>query len=187
MIFSQQQVWQAVKSVSAILKLDAHLIMAINEQECQHPNGDLLQYDCSVARLEQGFYARYTRKFEFSTCVETLLACSYSTMQMMGESLRECKNEQGQNYFEWFFSNQAESMQRLYDKPLSPFCVIAALDYYCSDLNVSIWWGSRWFMSKLKLANGDANQALLRWNGGSNTAYPSEVNARKPRLSSCCV
>jgi soluble lytic murein transglycosylase-like protein len=49
------------------------------------------------------------------------------------------------------------------------------------DPTTGIMWGLIVLQKKLTAANQDVNKALLLWNGGSNTAYPSEVLARVPK------
>jgi hypothetical protein len=190
MIYTRGQVWEVVKAVAPRMELDPFLVLAICEQECEHNIGrkgnrhfDVLQYECSVPRLEQGYMDRYTRDFEYSTCIEGLLAMSYSTMQMMGESLRECFDASGKNYFEWYFGQQNEGMRNLLAEPMSPFCVINALDFYCDHLDVAVEWGCRWFNKKKKLASGSIQLALQKWNGGGNPKYCEEVLTRIPRLT----
>lgn len=51
------------------------------------------------------------------------------------------------------------------------------------DPAISAQWGIQLFQKKLALANGDVTKALLFWNGGSNTSYPSEVLARVVKYS----
>ncbi len=190
MIYTDKQVWEVCKVVAPKLEIDAYLAMALCEQECSHKIGkgkearfDITKYDASVSRLEQNFYDRYTRDFEYSTGVETLLASSYSVMQMMGESLRECTDPSGRNFFEWYFWQQAETVrENLLFIPMSPVCVINAIDFYCDHLDISIEWGCRWFLKKKKLASGSVQLALQYWNGGSNKNYSKEVLERIPRL-----
>lgn len=188
MIFTDQQIWTVCKKIAPIYKLDPYLILAINEQECEHWVGphdkrvfDVTQYDCGVPRMEPKFYDRYTRDFQYSTVVEALLAMSYGPMQMMGESLRECMNDVKQNYFLWFFASQTSPMKQLLVDPLSPDNVTRAIDYYCATPEVAIDWGCKWFLHYLKMSS-DTTAALLRWNGGGNQEYPNEVLERIPRL-----
>jgi len=180
MTFTPEQVWQECKSVAGTFGVDPYLIMAINEQECEP--GPAGSYDASMPRMEPNFMQRYTRKLQYSSVVETLLACSWSTMQMMGESLREIRNDHGQNFFEWFFTQQQHAQQVWLIQPLSPAAVTLALDAYCVNLNWSVYWGTLWFMSKMRAANGVVHDALQRWNGGGNPEYADQVLNRIPKL-----
>jgi hypothetical protein len=190
-IYTDKQVWEQVKIIAPLHELSPLLVMAICEQECDHSTGtrpnrkfDKTLYNCSTPRMEPAFRDRYTRDLNYSTCVESLLASSYGPMQMMGESLRLCKNANGLNYFEWWFKSQTEdAQQKIYLNSMSPFAVINALDHYCDELSIAIDWGCRWFAEyKLKPSGGDIQKGLLSWNGGSNKTYPLEVVGREPDL-----
>lgn len=47
------------------------------------------------------------------------------------------------------------------------------------DPRLNLKYGALHFSNKLKAAKGDVTKALLLWNGGSDTAYPQQVLARK--------
>jgi len=46
------------------------------------------------------------------------------------------------------------------------------------DVNYGLEYGCRHLARKLEQSGGDIARALLRWNGGGNPLYPSEVMAR---------
>lgn len=48
-------------------------------------------------------------------------------------------------------------------------------------------WGCRVFAKKLVAANGDAYNALLRWNGGGNPRYPQEVIDRMDKYVQAAI
>lgn len=55
-------------------------------------------------------------------------------------------------------------------------------DIQLSDLfdpRTNLKYGCQHLANKLKSAKGDVTKALLLWNGGSDTAYPQQVLARK--------
>ena len=146
----------------------AHLLMAIIEQESA--------FEWDASRLEQGYYRRYTMPQSLATTSEILLACSYGLMQAMGQSLREME------YFEFYkIYHNARHTQQLTD-PLSQLCICQGVDAFMVRPAWQIEWGTKWFRRKLKSVGNDIEKALLRWNGGGNPKYPSEVLGRVDRL-----
>jgi len=49
------------------------------------------------------------------------------------------------------------------------------------DPATGLEWGCKVLAHKLAIAQGNFREALLSWNGGSNTAYPDQVLARVDR------
>lgn len=47
--------------------------------------------------------------------------------------------------------------------------------------SINFRYGCMLFATKLKKAKGDVTQALLYWNGGSNTSYPQQVLSRQAK------
>lgn len=46
------------------------------------------------------------------------------------------------------------------------------------DPETGLEWGCKYFSALMGKTSNNVNDALLRWNGGGNTKYPSEVMAR---------
>ncbi len=164
--FTKTQVLAACQTVAPKYSLDPKLIFAICQQEGAR---DGVNWDPSIARLEQGFYRRYVEPMNYATTSEILLSASYGVMQMMGESLMEL------GYFEWYFGQLPQEMQNVLDHPRSQLAIPNAIDYYCVHLDIMVEWGTRWFKRKFDAAGGDLTKALQLWNGGSNPNYASEV------------
>jgi len=177
MTFSRHQVFTACQFEAPQFGLDPFLIYAICLQEGEKDSASN-GYDPSVARLEQGYYRRYTENRSLATTSEILLACSYGVMQTMGGSLYE------DGFFEWFYNEQTEVDKGRFKGPYSQIAIVTAIDLYCETIEWQIHWGCVHFKKKLEAAGGDIPKALLRWNGGSNVAYPSEVTAKWERVKS---
>jgi hypothetical protein len=182
-LFTEEQVWETCKSIAPRYAHDPYLVMAINQQECYHPRGDLRLYDASIVRKEQRYYEIYVSlKEKFATTVETKLADSWGTMQIMGLNLHTM------GYFKWYFGQQD---QAFFVNATSPFLVTAALDAFCTHLDWQIEWGCKHLEEKRKIARNnpslfsepdETRRMLLAWNGGSNRSYDDEVLARKAKL-----
>lgn len=177
MIFTRQQVFQVCQEIAQPFGLDPMLIYAICLQEGEKDEATK-HYDPSVARLEQGYYRRYSETRSLATTSEILLACSYGVMQTMGGSLYE------DEFFEWYYNQQSDGEKRRLQGPYSRDAITAAIDDYCIHLDWQIRFGCIHFKKKLAAVGGDTRKALLRWNGGGNLAYDDEVLAKYERVKS---
>ena len=180
MEFSQEQVWQAVKAEAPKHGLDPWLVMALFEQESEHPNGDPTRYDARIPRLEENYMLRYVKPLGLSTVTTVLLSTSFGLPQMMGDSLRQAKDENGQNFFEWF-RDITNAMYAYDENALSSLNVAAALDYFCVQLPLMVKWSCIWLAGKIKQA-GSVNGGLDDWNGDHTGAYRNQVLARIGKL-----
>lgn len=176
MTFTRQQVFQACQSGAPQFGLDPLLIYAICLQEGEKDG--TTGYDPSVARLEQGYYRRYTEELSYATTTEVILAASYGVMQTMGGSLRE------DGFFQWFFDQAEPGLKTVIKGPMTPFAVVAAINEYCVQIEWQIHWGCVHFKKKLAGAGGDIPKALLRWNGGTAPLYDDEVLAKYEKVKS---
>jgi len=167
------------KTAAKSYGIDPLLIMAVCEQESQDQKekGSCDEY---AVRLENGFYNRYIKRFEFATSSEVLLSASYGLMQVMGESLREMK------YFEWYrkWYNGQHPTWPLLTEELSQLTVVKGIDDFMINPIWQIEWGIKWFDRKLKGASGNVETALQRWNGGGNPNYAKEVMSKFDRMKS---
>lgn len=174
MIFTKEQVFEVCKTIAPIYKFDVTLIQALCLQEGgKNADGSFAP---SRARLEQGFYVHYVEKQNYATTSEVLLSASYGVTQMMGESLKEIQ------FFEWYFSQQSDSMKQLLGNPYSEFCVPNAIDAYCDNLNWQVEWGCKWLSKKRDMAHGDITKALGYWNGDTSGKYANEVLTKQKML-----
>lgn len=176
MTIHRDQVWEICKVVGAQKTVDPLLLLAINEQESEKAGRNSLLYRGDVARLEQGYYRRYTEKHDWATTTEALLAMSYGIPQMMGLSLYEL------GWFDREFKRQSLDYQARYIEPMSEENVPKALNRYCVNFSDQVQTEADHFLKKLKLAHGETHKALLFWNGGGNPKYPDEVLIRIPSL-----
>jgi len=170
-VISLDTVKTTIKAIAPKYGVPPNIILGICLQEGARVQG---QWDPSIARLEQGFYRRYTEPLTYATTSEVLLSASYGIMQMMGLSLMEL------GYFEWYFDQLPLGMKNLLERPRSQLAIPSAIDYYCVTVDVMIEWGIKWFKKKLELACGDIPKALQLWNGGGNPNYAKEVLAKTP-------
>ena len=148
--------------------LDPTLILAICQQESS------FRHD--VARLEQGFYVRYTEPDKLATTTEILLASSYGLMQTMGQILRE------HGYFEFFKDYHNGAITEQIKDSLGEVPIVKAINAYMVRPAWQVEWGCIHFKKKLDLARGDIRKALLFWNGGWAPNYPDEVLAKYVKL-----
>lgn len=168
MNFTRQQVYDACKLITPRYDFEPKLIYAVCLQESDKNKDGSFNPD--IARLEQGFYRKYTEPMSLATTSEVLLAASFGIMQMMGESLKEV------GFFEWFFYSQCSpGMQKILGSPLSQFCIPHAIDAYCVNLIWMIDFGCQWLSQKRNLANGDEKKMLGLWNGDQSGNYYNKV------------
>lgn len=149
-------------------ELDPVLALALCQQESD--------YRHDAARLEQGFYRRYTEKDSLATTAEVLLACSYGLMQTMGQILRE------HGYFQYFLDINNRSNALNFRQPLSPIAICKGIDWYMERPREQVLWGCKHLRKKIDLAKGDIRKALLFWNGGGRPEYPDEVLEKFTKL-----
>ena len=107
--------------------------------------------DESEVRLENGFYRRYSRPMAFLASTEVLLSASYGLTQVMGEVLYEL------GYFGGAKDN-----------------VAALIDAYMAKPELHIEYACR-LIERIKKTATHPRQILLRYNGGGNPNYPTEV------------
>jgi soluble lytic murein transglycosylase-like protein len=105
-----------------------------------------------AVRYEPGFLSRYVAPLytagKIGATEAYTRAMSWGLMQVMGQVARE---------------------QGLPDTtPIPQLC----------DPATGLEYGCRVLKAKLAAANGDAQRALLLWNGGANKSYPAQVLAR---------
>lgn len=172
----RDQVWELCKLIAPQHKFDPYVILALCEQESEKDGRDALIYRPDVARLEQGYYRRYTEKHPFATTTEILLAASFGITQMMGQSLYEL------GWFDEDFARQSENYREHHVAVMSETNVTKALNRYCVDPTQQIEAGCRWLARKRKAVGDTPEKYLLAWNGGSNKNYPGEVLARTQGL-----
>jgi len=163
---TKEQVLELCQVSGPIHNLDPVLVLAVCQQESD--------YRHDVARLEQGFYLWYTEPDKLATTTEVLLAASYGLMQTMGQILRE------HGYFTWFrdFNNKTSGVAGQIREPLGEVPVPKALNAYMVRPPWQVEWGCIHLEKKIKLAGGDIEKGLLKWNGGGNKKYPGEVLAK---------
>lgn len=174
MIFTKEKVFNTCKIIAPKYKFDPKLIYAVCLQEgAKNRKGEFLP---DVARLEQGYYRRYTNPMILATTSEVLLAASYGVMQMMGLSLKEA------GYFGWYFENCSEGVKRVIKAPTSQFAIPSAIDAYCTNIKWMIEWGCKWMVTKRDKADGDTFKMLGYWNGDTSGKYAAEVLNRMEKL-----
>lgn len=182
MLFTELQVVNACSQVGPRHGFDAALVAGICRQECQKTAMGL--YDAHVVRKEQNYYRKYTMPMDLATTSESLLADSWGVPQMMGLSLFECRNKEGESYFEWYFRTIDQGVRNVIKRPMSQFGVVSALDHFPIVLDVQVEWACLWLKTKEKkaLESGDfrgerdpLRKMLLLWNGGGNPDYDDEV------------
>lgn len=177
MTILEPDLWSIVKPVAKRYGLNPYLMLAIAQQECEKNPKNSNEYMLDYARLEQGFYRRYTVKHEFATTTEILLAASYGAFQVMGQSLLELG---------WFydeFQKQSEQYKKFHVNPTGETNIPKALNRYCVSPVEQVDTACRWLDRKIKLLKVDAseqnwNRILLAWNGGANPSYGESVIAR---------
>lgn len=126
-------------------------------------------FDPSIARMEQGYYRRYTEPMDYATTTEILLAASYGVMQMMGLSLKES------GYFQFYFKQVADDFRKIIQEPFSAFAVQAGLNAYCVHIDWMVEFGCKWMDNKRTLADGNVIKMLGLWNGDRSGKYASDV------------
>lgn len=164
----QVEVQKLCIEIAPEFSIDPTLATAICEQESNYLH--------DAARMEQGFYKRYTEKDSLATSSEILLASSYGLMQTMGQILRE------HGFFEYFLEINNRTNGLVIKSALSPLAICKGVDWYMERPKEQVSWGCRHFRKKLDIAKGDVRRALLLWNGGGRPTYPDEVLARWTRL-----
>jgi len=167
MTFTKDEVYKVCKQIAPAFGFEPKLLYAFCLQEGGKDQSG--NFDPSVARLEQGFYRRYTEPMTYATTTEVLLSASYGILQMMGESLREV------GYFEWYYQQQLPRLQSFLGNPLSEIAVAKAINFYCDHLEVMVTWGARWLKKKFQLAKGDLKLTCQYWNGDKTGKYYKEV------------
>jgi hypothetical protein len=167
MIFTREQVFDACERVAPSFNFEVELVQALCLQEGGRKKDGCFAPD--RARLENGFYSRYTEKQNLPTTTEILLAASYGVTQMMGESLRLA------GYFEDYFNCQTQAVQQLLGSPLSQIAVVKAIDDYCENLMDQITYGCKWLSKKREMAGPNIVKMLGFWNGDLSGKYADEV------------
>jgi len=159
---TKDAVLELCKVIGPAHNIDPILALAMCQQESN------FRHD--VARLEQGFYLRYTEKDKLATTTEVLLAASYGLMQCMGQILRE------DGYFNWYreFHNKTVTGVQIKD-PLGEVPVVKALNVFMERPALQVEWGCIHLEKKIKLAKGDVGKGVLFFNGGGRPAYQDEV------------
>jgi soluble lytic murein transglycosylase-like protein len=149
---TEQDVAHIVQVVAPKYKLDPKIVLAICEKESR--------FDHTEVRMENGFYRRYARPQDFTTCDEVLLSASYGLMQVMGWSLWE------DGYFG-------------VDGPKHYGFVMGAIDKFMTDPIVQIEWGCKHLQKKFH-ATGDMKKAVRAYNGSGPLAeaYADAIYAR---------
>ena len=79
---NRDQVWELCKAIGPPYQFDPVLLLALCEQESMDEKDPLI-YREHAARLEEGFFLRYTDPMNLCTTNEVLLAASYGLTQMM--------------------------------------------------------------------------------------------------------
>ena len=165
---TQQQVLDLCKTYAPQYELDPVLVLAVCQQESS--------FFHDAARLEQGFYRRYTMPDTLATTTEILLASSYGLMQTMGQILRE------HGFFKFYreYHNKVHAEQIV--DPLGEVPVVKGINAYMVRPPWQVEWGCIHLRKKMDTAKGDVRKALLFWNGGGNPSYPGEVLLKYGKL-----
>jgi hypothetical protein len=162
LLWTPRFVEKSANILIAQLAADRHsigraLVCAVCEEESgkrNNPNG-IEDWDNNAVRFESGFEARYIKPAnpEMPSTEELCLAMSFGLMQIMGQVARE-RGYQGR-----FLTGLCDAE--------------TGVEFGCRQLRRCID----------SITSGDPSAVLLRWNGGSDTAYPSRVLARMAKYT----
>lgn len=139
---TELDVLRLAQKVAPDFGYDPLLVLAICAQESH--------YDPTEARLENGFYRRYTRPKQYPPTSELIMGISYGLMQVMGCSLWEM------GYFD----------------PAKAHDTVDFINgVYMVDPELQMRTGCKWL--KIKQEGRSLEHALLRYNG--RQSYVMEV------------